>query len=201
MPPSDFASASIPDVLDNLTTEEAILFTAGVGFWHTHAVERLGVPAIKVSDGPNGLRGNHFFMGTRAKCLPVSPSLLPPLFQAPSLSPYPPSPSSPPSFLIESHSLPSSLSNVNVRRSTFTAYSDLTSSLISLPHLPPSLYSPPKPKPNSNPPPLPFPSHPPPSARRSTLCSSTKSGASSSPKKPSCARHHLYWRRRVISSE
>ncbi|KIM49903.1 glycoside hydrolase family 3 protein [Hebeloma cylindrosporum] len=75
MAPSDFAKADVEDVLDNLTTEEAILLTAGVGFWHTHAVERLGVPAIKVSDGPNGLRGNHFFMGTPAKCLPSSTAL------------------------------------------------------------------------------------------------------------------------------
>ncbi|KAH9483439.1 putative beta-glucosidase I [Psilocybe cubensis] len=75
MPPSDFAKASIPDVLAKLTTEEAILLTAGVGFWHTHALERLGVPAIKVSDGPNGLRGNHFFRGTPAKCLPSSTAL------------------------------------------------------------------------------------------------------------------------------
>ncbi|KAG5651698.1 hypothetical protein H0H81_007757 [Sphagnurus paluster] len=75
MPPSDFAKANIDDILDNLTTDEAILLTAGVGFWHTHKIERLGIPAIKVSDGPNGIRGNHFFMGTPAKCLPSSTAL------------------------------------------------------------------------------------------------------------------------------
>ncbi|OBZ75776.1 putative beta-glucosidase J [Grifola frondosa] len=75
MAPSDFANASILDVVEQLTTDETILLTAGVGSWHTHAVPRLGIPAIKVSDGPNGVRGNHFFMGTPAKCLPSATAL------------------------------------------------------------------------------------------------------------------------------
>ncbi len=48
MPPSDFANANLDQVVEALTTDEAILLTAGVGFWHTHAIERLGIPAIKV---------------------------------------------------------------------------------------------------------------------------------------------------------
>ncbi|KAI0761860.1 beta-glucosidase [Irpex lacteus] len=75
MAPSDFKNANIDEVVEQLTTDEAILLTAGVGFWHTHGVPRLNVPAIKVSDGPNGVRGNHFFMGTPAKCLPSATAL------------------------------------------------------------------------------------------------------------------------------
>ena len=48
MPPSDISTANIDEVLHELTTDEAILLTAGVGFWYTHSVERLGIPAIKV---------------------------------------------------------------------------------------------------------------------------------------------------------
>ena len=77
MPPSDFAKADLSKILDELTIDEAISLIAGVGFWHTHAVERLGIPAIKVSDGPNGIRGNHFLMSTPAKVLLVSRALSP----------------------------------------------------------------------------------------------------------------------------
>ncbi|KAJ6551199.1 glycoside hydrolase family 3 protein [Mycena capillaripes] len=75
MAPSDFAHADVPEIVEKLTTDESIQLIAGVGFWKTHAVERLGVPAIKVSDGPNGVRGNHFVMGTPAKCLPSATAM------------------------------------------------------------------------------------------------------------------------------
>lgn len=49
MAPSDFAKADLDEVVEKLTVEEATQLIAGVGFWHTAAIPRLGVPAVKVS--------------------------------------------------------------------------------------------------------------------------------------------------------
>jgi beta-glucosidase len=46
--PSDIAKADVAELVENLTTDEAISLTAGVGVWHTHEVPRLGIPAVKV---------------------------------------------------------------------------------------------------------------------------------------------------------
>jgi hypothetical protein len=48
MPPSDFANADINGIIDKLSIEEAVDLIAGVGLWQTAAIERLGIPAIKV---------------------------------------------------------------------------------------------------------------------------------------------------------
>ena len=48
MAPSDFSKADIPSIVEKLTEEEAISLIAGVGFWHTSAIPRLGIPAVKV---------------------------------------------------------------------------------------------------------------------------------------------------------
>jgi beta-glucosidase len=48
MPPSDFAKADIDEIIDKLSTEEAVTLIAGVGRWYTAVVERLSIPAIKV---------------------------------------------------------------------------------------------------------------------------------------------------------
>ncbi len=44
------------DLIAKLTLEEKAGLTSGLDFWHTKAVERLGIPSEMMTDGPHGLR-------------------------------------------------------------------------------------------------------------------------------------------------
>lgn len=69
-------SERVQSLLDALTLEEKVSLLAGASIWHTVAVERLGIPAIKVTDGPNGARGDSLFgSGKGAACLPAGIAL------------------------------------------------------------------------------------------------------------------------------
>ena len=43
-------------IIREMTLEEKAGMCSGADFWHTKAVERLGIPPVMVSDGPHGLR-------------------------------------------------------------------------------------------------------------------------------------------------
>ncbi|KAF5633844.1 beta-glucosidase [Fusarium tjaetaba] len=62
-------------LIQQLTLEEKVQLTAGVGWWHTASIERLSIPPIRLSDGPNGVRGTHFFDSTPSSCLPCGTAL------------------------------------------------------------------------------------------------------------------------------
>lgn len=47
---------NIEKTIREMTLEEKAGLCSGADFWHTKAVERLGIPASMVSDGPHGLR-------------------------------------------------------------------------------------------------------------------------------------------------
>lgn len=44
------------DLINRMTLEEKAGLCAGRDFWHTYPVERLGLPSVMITDGPNGLR-------------------------------------------------------------------------------------------------------------------------------------------------
>ncbi|MFZ0252026.1 MAG: glycoside hydrolase family 3 C-terminal domain-containing protein [Acidimicrobiales bacterium] len=52
-----------------MTLDEKASLTAGANMWYLPPVERLGIPALKVSDGPSGVRGDSL-IGRRSLSLP-----------------------------------------------------------------------------------------------------------------------------------
>jgi beta-glucosidase len=69
-------------LLADLDLEEKASLLSGSGFWHTRAVERLGIRSVMVADGPHGLRvqpdgGDHVGAGDSvpATCFPTAAAL------------------------------------------------------------------------------------------------------------------------------
>lgn len=67
-------SERVDDLLAALNLDEKASLTSGADMWHGHAVERLGIPALKVSDGPVGVRGDRW-VGTTSACAPCGTAL------------------------------------------------------------------------------------------------------------------------------
>jgi beta-glucosidase len=65
----------IETLLDALTLDEQAALLSGQDFWSTVPIERLGIPSVKVSDGPNGARGGVFKDGPKTACFPVGVSV------------------------------------------------------------------------------------------------------------------------------
>ncbi len=72
----------IRELVSQMTLEEKAGLCSGADFWHTKAVERLGIPAVMVSDGPHGLRkqdeaGDHLGINDsiKAVCFPAGCAL------------------------------------------------------------------------------------------------------------------------------
>src|ERR1700757_3675346 len=61
-----------------MTLEEKTKMLSGNGWWRTHAIERLGIPPISVSDGPHGLRkveGGGIQTSVPATCFPTASAI------------------------------------------------------------------------------------------------------------------------------
>ena len=61
-----------------MSLEEKALFLSGDGWWKTHALERLEIPSITMTDGPHGLRkveGGGLSTSVPATCFPTASAL------------------------------------------------------------------------------------------------------------------------------
>lgn len=71
----------IKTIVSQMTLEEKAAMCSGADFWHTEKIDRLGIPASTVSDGPHGLRkqpeesnGDHLGLNDaiEAVCFPAA---------------------------------------------------------------------------------------------------------------------------------
>ncbi|KAH7360702.1 hypothetical protein BKA65DRAFT_547415 [Rhexocercosporidium sp. MPI-PUGE-AT-0058] len=69
------ADFDLEQVLGSLTLDEKVSLLTGHDFWHTTPINRLGVPSIRLSDGPNGVRGPTFFDSVPAACIPCGTAI------------------------------------------------------------------------------------------------------------------------------
>jgi beta-glucosidase len=66
---------NIESLTAQMTLEEKTSMLAGADLWHTVPVKRLGVPTMKVTDGPVGARGAGFLTGPTSACFPAGVAL------------------------------------------------------------------------------------------------------------------------------
>ena len=62
------------ELIKDLTLKEKIQILSGYDAWYTHKIERLNIPSLKMSDGPNGVRGDGK-SGKSSACFPCAISV------------------------------------------------------------------------------------------------------------------------------
>lgn len=62
-------------LLGELTLSEKISLLAGANAWQTAQIDRLNIPLVTVSDGPNGVRGTRFLDSVPSNCFPCGTGL------------------------------------------------------------------------------------------------------------------------------
>ena len=65
----------IEALLSQMTVEEKASMLAGSDSWHSTGVPRLGIPAFRMTDGPNGARGTSGNYGPNSACFPNGSAL------------------------------------------------------------------------------------------------------------------------------
>jgi len=73
--PDAVLEARVAELCAELSREEKVALLAGSDLWHVPGVPRLGIPALKVTDGPSGARGESFGEGPTSACFPCGSAL------------------------------------------------------------------------------------------------------------------------------
>ena len=67
---------NIESLLGQMTLREKVSMLAGTKMWYSVPVERLGIPSLKMTDGPNGARGaGSLTSGVKTTCFPAEIAL------------------------------------------------------------------------------------------------------------------------------
>ncbi|KAI0120931.1 glycosyl hydrolase family 3 N terminal domain-containing protein [Xylariales sp. AK1849] len=69
------ADLNVDEVLKKLSLSEKVDLLSGIDMWHTKPLHQHGIPSVRTSDGPNGVRGTKFFNGIKAACFPCGTGL------------------------------------------------------------------------------------------------------------------------------
>jgi len=69
-------TARITSLVDAMTLAEQVSLLSGADFWSLPAIERLNIPKLRVTDGPNGARGGGSLIGgVKSAAFPVGIAL------------------------------------------------------------------------------------------------------------------------------
>ncbi|ELU44737.1 glycosyl hydrolase, putative [Rhizoctonia solani AG-1 IA] len=70
-----FLHINVEELVSKLSQEEKIRLLGAPNWWNTNKIDRLGVPSVRMSDGPNGVRGSSHFLSSPAQCIPCATAL------------------------------------------------------------------------------------------------------------------------------
>ena len=69
-------SPRVQELLASMSIDEKVDLVTGLDMWHTRPIERLNIASLKVTDGPNGARGDGLLgSGTPTACIPSGSAL------------------------------------------------------------------------------------------------------------------------------
>ncbi|TFL02721.1 glycoside hydrolase family 3 protein [Pterulicium gracile] len=65
----------VENIIYKLPASDKVKLLAGEDRWHTYTIPEHGIPGLRVSDGPNGIRGTRMFNGVPSSCFPCATGL------------------------------------------------------------------------------------------------------------------------------